>query len=169
MYLAAGNLFMGTFDMNSALTDALKATRLGWPYEHNPLYLKGYFKYKAGSEYTDKDVKVAGKKDKWDVYAIFYETDENTNYIDATVRFTDSHLISIARLSDDQRIETDNWTEFFIPFVMQPGKTIDSNKLKAGKYNLAIVFSSSINGDTFQGAIGSTLDIDEVEVINAVE
>ena len=35
-------------------------------------------------------------------------------------------------------------------------------QLKAGNYNLAIVFSSSIRGDHFEGAPGSTLYIDEV-------
>lgn len=31
-------------------------------------------------------------------------------------------------------------------------------------YNLAIVFASSIKGDLFEGAVGSTLYIDEVEL-----
>ena len=30
---------------------------------------------------------------------------------------------------------------------MKPGKTIDNNKLKNKKYNVAIVFSSSLEGD----------------------
>lgn len=37
-------------------------------------------------------------------------------------------------------------------------------KLAEGKYNLAIVFSSSIRGDHFEGAPGSTLLIDEIEL-----
>ena len=45
-----------------------------------------------------------------------------------------------------------------------PGKTVDSQKLEDGKYNVAIVFSSSIKGDLFEGAAGSTLYIDEVEL-----
>ena len=34
-----------------------------------------------------------------------------------------------------------------------------------GKYNIAIVFTSSLEGDHFNGAIGSTLLIDEAELI----
>ena len=49
--------------------------------------------------------------------------------------------------------------------AMQPGKTIDQEKLKKGGYNVAIVFSSSKDGGNFNGAIGSTLYIDEVELI----
>ena len=57
----------------------------------------------------------------------------------------------------------------YIPFHYLPGKNIDYNKLKAGGYNLAIVFTSSIEGDLFKGAVGSTLYIDEVELIYALE
>ena len=46
-----------------------------------------------------------------------------------------------------------------------PGKFIDKEKLKDGKYNVAIVFTSSLEGAYFNGAIGSTLLIDEVELI----
>ena len=38
------------------------------------------------------------------------------------------------------------------------------NELEDGKYNVAIVFSSSIKGDLFEGAAVSTLYIDEVEL-----
>ena len=48
---------------------------------------------------------------------------------------------------------------------MFSGKYIDKEKLTAGKYNVAIVFTSSLEGDHFNGAIGSTLLIDEVELI----
>ena len=50
---------------------------------------------------------------------------------------------------------------------MQPGKVIDKEKLAQGGYQLSIVFSSSIEGDVFNGAEGSTLWIDEVEIIHA--
>ena len=82
--------------------------------------------------------------------------------MDGTNAFTSDHLISVARINDAR--ETDEWTEFNIPFVTKEGKTIDAQKLKDGKYNVAIVFSSSIRGDLFEGAEGSTLYIDEVEL-----
>ena len=37
-------------------------------------------------------------------------------------------------------------------------------KLQNDGYNLAIVFASSVKGDLFEGAVGSTLYIDEVEL-----
>lgn len=170
MPIAAGNLFMGTFSVGSALSDPLKATKFGVPFEHVPTYLKGYYKYKAGEVYRDENEKEQlGKKDTWDVYAIFYETDDKTKTLDATNRFTHPNLISIARIEAKDRKERDEWTEFYLPFVTRPGKTVDKEKLKAGKYNVAIVFSSSIEGDYFRGAVGSTLYVDEVELIHAAD
>ena len=48
MPIAAGNLFIGTFDLLNAIPDARKGTRLGRPFDHVPTYLSGYYKYKAG-------------------------------------------------------------------------------------------------------------------------
>ncbi|KAB5214168.1 hypothetical protein GAB12_25115, partial [Bacteroides thetaiotaomicron] len=45
------------------------------------------------------------------------------------------------------------------------GRVIDDTKLKNGKYKLGIVLSSSVDGAYFKGAVGSTLYVDEVELI----
>ncbi len=165
MYIAAGNLFIGTFDSGSALTNPLKSTRFGKPFEHIPTYLSGYYKYQPGKEYTSKGQVVPGKTDQGDIYAIFYETDDNVRYLDGTNALTSPNLIYVARISDLK--PTDEWTHFYIPFVPRPGKFVDKEKLKNGGYQLAVVFSSSIRGDYFEGAVGSTLYVDEVEVIHS--
>lgn len=172
MPIAAGNLFMGNFDVLSALSNALKATKLGMPFEHVPTYLKGYFKYEAGKQFEEGGKPVSGKKDTWDIYAIFYEVTDKVKMLDGTIvkengTIEHPNLISVARISNDQRIETDEWTEFYLPFIALPGKTINEEKLKAGGYNVSMVFSSSKDGNLFKGAVGSTLYIDEVELIYA--
>ena len=82
---------------------------------------------------------VKGKKDQCDIYAIFYETDENVKYLDGFNGLTSPNLISVARISDQK--ETDEWTRFYIPFVAKPGKVIDKDKLAKGGYQLSIVLS----------------------------
>lgn len=163
MYIAAGNLFIGTFDTPSALTNPLKATRFGKPFEHVPTYLSGYYKYKAGSEFTVKGQPAPDRKDQCDIYAIFYETTDDVRTLDGTNALSSDNLISVAHITNQQ--ESDEWIHFYLPFVARPGKTIDKEKLARGGYQLAVVFSSSIRGDYFEGAVGSTLYIDEVEVI----
>ena len=56
-------------------------------------------------------------------------------------------------------------TDFEIPFEPVKGRVIDDTKLKNGKYKLGIVLSSSVDGAYFKGAVGSTLYVDEVELI----
>lgn len=167
MPIAAGNLFMGTFDVLSAIGNPLKATRFGVPFEHVPTLLTGYYKYKAGEVFTQNGEETPGKKDMFDIYAVFYETSDKVKMLDGTNRFTHPNLISIARIEKPE--EAEEWTSFYIPFKMLPGKMIDREKLKAGLYNVAVVFSSSVEGDLFNGAVGSTLYIDEVELICAKE
>lgn len=161
MYIAAGNLFTGSFKI--VIPEVVKATKFGVPFTRIPTSLKGYYKYKAGAEFTVSGTPDPSRKDICDIYGVFYETDNNVKSLDGTNILTSPNIISIARIGNAAK-ETEHWTEFNLPFETKPGKTIDPQKLDDGKYNLAIVFSSSIRGDHFEGAVGSTLYIDEVEV-----
>lgn len=126
-------------------------------------YLAGYYKYKAGDQFTEGGKPVEGKRDICDIYAIMYETSVSVPTLDGTNAFTSPNLVSMARIKDAK--ETDEWTYFKLPFTTLPGKFIDKEKLTMGKYNISIVFTSSLEGDHFNGAIGSTLLIDEAELI----
>ena len=79
--------------------------------------------------------------------------------------FTSDKLVSLARIKPEDVVESDQWTDFEIPFEPVKGRVIDDTKLKNGKYKLGIVLSSSVDGAYFKGAVGSTLYVDEVELI----
>ncbi|NDV65080.1 PCMD domain-containing protein [Bacteroides sp. 224] len=163
--IAAGNLFIGTMGSISLSGDPLEATHFGRPFNLVPFYLTGYYKYKAGDVFTDKDKKkILDRTDTFDIYAIMFETDDKTEWLDGSNSLTSPNLISIARIAPEDRKETDEWTYFNLPFKNLPGKTIDPEKLANNKYNLSVVFSSSIDGAYFEGAVGSTLLIDKVKV-----
>jgi len=87
---------------------------------------------------------------------------DSVQYLDGTNSLTSDNIVSIARLTD--KTETDQWIRFAIPFTTKDGKSIDQNKLNNGKYNLAIIMSSSIDGANFNGAVGSTLYVDEMQL-----
>lgn len=155
--LAAGNLFIGTFEVN--ILEMAKSTHFGVPFRHTPKSLVGYYKYKAGEKFTDaKNKEVVGKKDNFDIYAILYEVTKDVPYLDGTNSLTSDNIVSIARLTDKK--ETDTWTRFVIPFQLRDGKAIDAAKLANGQYSIAIIMSSSIDGATFNGAVGSTLYVE---------
>lgn len=164
--MAAGNLFMGEFDLANSIINPLKSLRLGMPVEIVPYAVKGFFKYKAGNVYKEGNIENPNKKDSWDCYAIFFETDSKLKYLDGTNKFTHENVIAIARISSEARIETEEWTSFHIPFVFKDNWKLDEQKLRDGKYSITLVFTSSIDGDTFAESEGSTLLIDEVEIIH---
>lgn len=164
MPIAAGNLFLGTFDNSVALKDPMKATNFGIPFAQKPVRLKGWYKYAPGETLTDKYNKVVeGKSDSLDIYAVFYEPTEEQPTLYGDNVLTADNIIAVARIDDKSAKE--DFTAFNIPFVYKEGKVIDEKKLKDFKYNLTIVFSSSIEGAAFTGAAGSTLVVDEVELI----
>ncbi|MDL2256344.1 PCMD domain-containing protein, partial [Parabacteroides sp. OttesenSCG-928-K15] len=140
MRLAAGNLFIGSY---SGSLNAAKATLFGFPFPIVPAGLCGYYKYKAGDMYTDrKGVEYPDKKDNFDIYCIMYETDESGKQLDGTHNFESPNMVAMARIPDAEKKETDEWTYFYLPIEVLPGKTIDPVKLANNRYNLSIVFSS---------------------------
>ena len=167
MPIAAGNLFIGSFDKANALSDAMKATHFGFPFFYYPQTIRGFYKYKAGDKFTSNGAVVEGRQDHCDIYGVLYETDENVDFLDGSTSLTSPNIISLARKAEGTYWpETDSWLPFELDFVPKPGKSIDQEKLQKGIYKLAIVFSSSVDGAKFDGAVGSTLYIDEVKLIS---
>ena len=163
MYIAAGNLFIGSFEVGQALSgNAMKATHFGFPFFYYPLRLEGWYKYKAGPTFSSKGKPVEGK-DECDIYGVLYETDDNVQFLDGSTSLNSPNIVALAR-NIKELPETDIWKQFNFKFEPQNGKSIDPDKLGKGIYKLAIVFSSSVDGAKFEGAVGSTLYIDKVTI-----
>lgn len=171
MPIAAGNLFIGTFDVLNALKDALTATRFGMPFDDIPTILHGHYKYRSGEVFYELDkaapdkLKPVDRKDRFNIYAVFYESTKEMETVDGTNALSpdNPNVLAVAQIPQDEAVETDEWKTFDIPFVFRPGKgkeTVDADKV----YCLAVVFTSSLYGDRFEGAPGSTLCVDEVEL-----
>lgn len=164
MYIAAGNLFIGSFEVGQALSgNAMKATHFGFPFFYYPLRLEGWYKYKAGPTFSSKGKPGEGRKDECDIYGVLYETDDNVQFLDGSTSLNSPNIVALAR-NIKELPETDIWKQFNFKFEPQNGKSIDPDKLGKGIYKLAIVFSSSVDGAKFEGAVGSTLYIDKVTI-----
>ena len=129
----------------------------------------GYYKYQPGASYCVPDadgnlVEVPGKTDMFNLYAVMYETSAGHEWLDGTnvLSADNPMIISTAEIPDRQI--TSEWRGFSVPFTYRKGKQIDPDKLRDGKYNIAIVMSSSEDGDYFRGAIGSTLQVDMLQI-----
>ena len=163
--IAAGNLFLGKFNMLTGLMQPLKATEFGIPFTQKPVRFSGYYQYSPSSPFTDKDFNVHPERtDAGDIYSVLYKNhDSNGNPI---VLYGDNvlsseNIVAVARVKNVN--ETNGqWVKFDIEFEYI--KEIDPEILANRGYNLTIVFSSSIDGATFEGAIGSSLKIDKVQL-----
>lgn len=169
--LAAGNLFIGKFNVTIAVASPLQATQFGTPFTNIPRYFSGYYRYTPGEVYqklndAGKLETVEGKVDECNIYAVFFESTADMEWLDGSNVLSDDNpnIIAVARLSEEQRQSTPDWTYFRLPFVFRQGATIDPEKFTNGRYSITVVMSSSIDGDYFAGAVGSTLLVDELEI-----
>ena len=163
--LAAGNLFLGTFDMSIALKTPRLATGFGLPFDKKPKTFTGYYKYKPGEKFQNKDESIVeGKVDEASVAAILYRThDEDGNPVVLNGDNVQTSPLIVAKAIAANIVPTDKWTQFTVDFSYL--EDFDLDLLENRGYNLAVVFSSSADGAFFQGAIGSTLCIDNVKII----
>ncbi|MHC5353163.1 PCMD domain-containing protein [Myroides sp. LJL115] len=168
--IAAGNIFTGVFSTN--IFNPIESPRFGIPYtqKEEPTLMTGYYKYQPGEEFVvhASDGKTNLTQDTFDAYAVFFEKTKANDYLRATHNFRfienpmdDPRIISYARINPEDRQITQEWTYFELDF-----HRILDRKMEEGKqYMIAIVFTSSLEGDKYNGAIGSTLCIDEIEIL----
>ena len=151
------------------LSDALLATQFGVPNSKEPVRITGWYKYKPGEKFTDMNMTVyPDRTDEASIYAVFYRNtdDQRKGYT------LDGHAVEdLDKLLDNPQVykvarvaslpATDTWTQWEMFFE---GRDAPDDIVAAQGFNLALVFSSSKRGAQFEGAVGSTLYVDEVEV-----
>ena len=166
--ITAGSIFMGTFDMLPALMgDRLSCTKFGVSaasigLTSRPVRFRGMYKYTAGEKYlnaTDPtNIIETEDVDQGSIVAVLYKA-KDASGADITLTGhdvnTSEHIVAYAMVTAEN---TDDYQTFDVEFT--------NNGYEAGvDYKFAIVCSSSIQGDTFKGAGGSTLIVDELQVI----
>ena len=162
--IAAGNFFLGSFDSRFALTNTLKTTNMGIVYTKEPVRVTGYYKYQPGEVFTDKDFhEVSTRIDEPTIHAALYlnhDEQGNTVMLHGDDVRTSPYIVRRAEVasmpptSESRRFE----------MTFEGTTPIDAELLANRGYNLSLVFLSSKTGDTFEGAVGSTLYIDKVEI-----
>lgn len=184
MPIAAGNIFLGEFKSQQAMSKPMMATRFGLPLvEQRPLELKGYYKYKAGEVYTDKQKNPCPDiHDTADIYAVVYEISTRSEMaenpelgfvpLNGNDVLSSDRIVLMARIDKPvefegaiEDLEASPWVSFNEPFKPMNDKVFDMDRLRDGGYAIALVATSSRQGAYFEGAIGSTLYIDELEIV----
>lgn len=164
--LAAGNMYLGTFDIKIAMSDHLHATSFGIPFANLPESFSGYYTYEPGPFVQDfYGNAIAGRVDSADVYAVFYRNHDaqgNEVHLYGDDVLTNEHIVAIADVG--YVAPTTQWTPWNAKFVYR--KPVDKQELANNGYSLTVVFSSSSAGGSFTGAIGSRLCIDKVRLVS---
>lgn len=158
----SGSLFTGEFKLSFP---ALKSTHFGQPHpkeKGKPVKMTGYYKYTPGPVYKDKDENVIpGKIDECDIKAVLYSVTKGNaanEWLNGETIADDLSIIAVAQLED--RSKREEYTHFSIDFIYKEEPDYRNND-----YKLSIIFASSARGDFYEGAVGSTLIIDDVEVV----
>ena len=167
MRIAAGNHFIGSFDVGQALngqTGALAATRFGQPFAHKPICLKGYYRFRPGAMKQNRAGNPMDEADICDIYCVFYRnTDAEGKQVqlDGANVLTSEYIVGLARLkSEDVNTSGEGWNEFNLPLVYTTD--VAEEDVKENRYSMTMCFSSSIDGAYFCGAVDSELCIDNV-------
>jgi hypothetical protein len=156
--LVAGALYIGEFDLDGAIADPtnpVAAAILGIPFFERPTAVKFKYSYEPGAQMIE-----AILKDPGNLFGGFdvYERDGKDKFgIEVALEKRvgeDVTVVAKMNMQSDQKIET--LTEITIPFEYL------SNQEPTHFY---ISFSPSFDGGTFKGAVGSTLIIDDIELI----
>lgn len=169
--IAAGNLFLGEFNVKTALSNPLGSTLFGVAYNKKPISFSGYMNYVPGEVFTDVKMQiVTNESDSCSIYAVLYKnTDENGNSIklDGATIDNSPYIVARAELRDSRRAGTNGeWKHFTLEFDYDSYSIEFDPEVAANNgYNLAIVCSSSNQGAFFRGAVGSTLKVDELELV----
>ena len=173
--VTTGSLFLGKFvpDMDNTLN----STKFGIPCTEKTVSLRGWYKYTPGDVYyivktepykdnchmAEPD---PTKVDEFMISVVLYETtayDEigwsdcltGTDEEEKNI-YTSSRIAAIGQLTGGAQTD---WKKFELPLEWK--KQYDTNK----KYRMTIACSSSKDGDKFWGAPGSTLIVDDFELI----
>ncbi|WP_195372892.1 MULTISPECIES: PCMD domain-containing protein [Parabacteroides] len=160
--ITSGSLFTGSFVLN--IMDQLSSTKFGIMCDKKPLLFNGYYKYTPGELYLDGSdknniVEHPELKDECSIKGVLYEVSNESESLTGHNIGDSDKIVAVAELKDGSAKA--EYTPFSLEFKFEEGKTYDATKL----YKLALVCSSSKDGDKFKGAAGSTLIVDEFEVV----
>lgn len=158
--LAAGNIYTGSFvKANISMTKPGAQLKWGVPFKSRPIALKGHYQYTPAiinmtkAPYTDME----GKADIGQIQIMLTDWAEpfliNTSE-SKFVNINDSHILAYGTVDLSK---TSGYEEFTI--------NVDYRDKTKTPTHIVIVASASKYGDYFTGGVGSTLYLDEFELV----
>ncbi len=165
--ISAGSIFTGKFNSeNIDFSDPSAAIEFGTPFAGRPGSFKIKYSYVPGPENKDKDGNLLSYGDACTIY-ILLEVRNGS----------DSRRLATAWFNSDDSVESLTDLQVNFTYGELPPDTPDYAKPPDGKYigsdsasfilptHLTFVGSSSFDGNSFAGAVGSLLIVDDLELV----
>lgn len=153
--LHGGELFWGNYMVDpEKLTDS---TGYGVTFDTHPVSVNGWYKYLPGKIYYENHEQVEGKQDTCVMIGVLYEVKSMDETISPEQIPEDPRIIALGYFETGKTERTYVPFEFKFTFL----DLFNTNR----KYKLAVIFRSSKYGYLHEGASGSELYVDEVNII----
>lgn len=165
--ISAATIYTGKFDPDKiSITDPQAAIDFGTPFAGRPNSFKLKYTYKPGLENKDKQGIPLSYSDACDIYLLLEVRNS-----------TSSKRLATAWYRSDESVESIVQLQVPLTYGELPPDAPDYSKPPDGEYvradsvefilptHLTFVATSSFDGANFAGAVGSTLIIDDLELI----
>ncbi|MBB6462940.1 PCMD domain-containing protein [Flammeovirga kamogawensis] len=166
--IAAGSLFTGYFtdDMPPNASNPRSNTHFGISFGSRPISISLEYKYSPGTEYIENQNPSTGE-DECEIYVLLQKRVDGQRYRVGTAWHRSKDTISswTTLNLDMQYGELPAGYPSYMGLNQNPGEEevdwADPNDVPT---HILVVFSSSALGDTFTGAVGSVLEIDNLQL-----
>jgi hypothetical protein len=160
--LASGTIFTGVFTNGiPSVTDPRSNITFGTPYTGAPVSFSTDFQYTPGADYQDGDGNALPGNDSCDIYVLLQivsASDPTDVQRVATAWFRSGDTVT-----DWNTVTTDFiYGQVSSPYFIQPISPETWAPAGAVANQITVVYASSALGDSFTGAIGSVLNIDNL-------
>jgi hypothetical protein len=164
----AGSVFLGGFNALTGLTNPLRSTLFGVPFNSGkPLKLTGHYLYTEGTgDYILPDgSRDKTKTDRCDIYAVLFKTNGQVQFLYGDNIDSSPQIIARAKIRDED-IRTNELTFFELDFDYDSFPIPFSwDELKSNVYKITIVCTSGRRGQFYEGRPGNTLTVDNLNLI----
>jgi hypothetical protein len=162
--IAAGTMYTGSFtDGPPSVSDPRSNITFGTPYSGAPVSFSSDYQYTPGDSYEDGDGNTLPGNDSCDIYVLLQLIDQNDP--------TNVQRVATAWFRNGDTVA--DWTTITINFTygelpagspgfMQPIAPETWAPAGSSANQITVVYSASALGDSFSGAIGSELNIDNL-------
>jgi hypothetical protein len=169
----AGSLYLGGFNPLMGLSNPLRSTRFGIPFNSGkPVKLTGKYIYKESNEdYINEDgSRDATKKDKCSIYAVLFKTSREVDFLYGNNIGNSPDIIARAELNPENIRQETGFVYFEVDFdYLSYATPFVWNELENDEYKLTIVLASSYRGGNYEGRPGNTLIVDDVKLLYKVK